>query len=134
MRITVLSKVLILIVIIGVGIGGYRFYQQHSKPASGVASEGGNHPSAPVTGDQGLLGRPLRVGVVTWPGYAGGIMANNGFAANKQCIYWNDHKLLVEFLLMEDVDARAKAFARGGSDGIEIVWATIDFCANGVLI
>ena len=132
MRITVLSKVLILIIVIGAGIGGYRFYQQHSKPAPGMESSGsgGSKPSAKVEGDQGLLGRPLRVGIVTWPGYAGGIVANNGFSANKQCIYWNDHKLLVEFMLMEDVDARAKAFARGGDDGVDIVWSTVDFWAN----
>jgi outer membrane protein OmpA-like peptidoglycan-associated protein len=67
---------------------------------------------------------------VTWPGYAGGIFANNGFAANKQCIYWNGHKLLVQFMLMEDVDARGKAFARGGDDGVDIVWSTVDFWAN----
>src|SRR4051794_11870706 len=119
MRITVLSKVLLLIIVIGAAIGGYRFYQQHSKPADGMTASGGGGGSKPapnIEGDKGILGRPLRVGVVTWPGYAGGITANNGFDANKNCIYWNDHKLLVQFLLMEDVDARAKAFARGGAD------------------
>ena len=80
--------------------------------------------------DQGLLGRPLRVGVVTWPGYAGGIVANNGFKPSKESIFWKKHKLLVEFLLMEDVDVRAKAFARGGDDGVDIVWSTVDFWAN----
>ncbi len=74
--------------------------------------------------------RPLRVGVVTWPGYAGGIVANNGFKPNEDSIYFKQHKLYVEFLLMEDVDARAKAFARGGKDGVDIVWSTVDFWAN----
>lgn len=78
----------------------------------------------------GLLGRPLRVGVVTWPGYAGGIVANNGFKPNQDCIYYKRHNLYVQFLLMEDVDARAKAFARGGKDGVDIVWSTVDFWAN----
>ncbi|MGO8671877.1 MAG: phosphate ABC transporter substrate-binding/OmpA family protein [Capsulimonadaceae bacterium] len=77
-----------------------------------------------------ILNRPLRVGVVTWPGYAGGIVANNGFAPNKNCIFYNNHKLEVEFVLMEDVDARAKAFAKGGPDGVDIVWSTVDFWAN----
>ena len=31
---------------------------------------------------------------------------------------------------MEDVDARAKAFASGGKDGVDIVWSTVDFWAN----
>jgi NitT/TauT family transport system substrate-binding protein len=77
-----------------------------------------------------LLGRPLRVGVVTWPGYAGGIVANNGFKPNEDSIYFKQHKLCVEFMLMEDVDARAKAFARGGKDGLDVVWSTVDFWAN----
>jgi NitT/TauT family transport system substrate-binding protein len=85
-----------------------------------------------VTGgnDGSLLGRPLRVGIVTWPGYAGGIVANNGFKPNKDCIFWNNHKQTVEFLLLEDVDVRAKAFAKGGPDGVDIVWSTVDFWAN----
>jgi NitT/TauT family transport system substrate-binding protein len=129
MRIKLLGKVLIFIVVVGVAIGGYRYYQQITQKGTGNG-DGILTRSTEVEGDQGLLGRPLRVGVVTWPGYAGGIVANNGFKANKQCIYWNNHKLLVEFLLVEDVDARAKAFAKGGDDGIDIVWSTVDFWAN----
>jgi NitT/TauT family transport system substrate-binding protein len=79
---------------------------------------------------KGILGRPLRVGIVSWPGYAAGIVANNGFKPNKNCIFWKQHKLEVEFLLLEDVDARAKAFARGGADGVDIMWSTVDFWAN----
>lgn len=86
--------------------------------------------SGQAGGDQGVLGRPLRVGVVTWPGYAGGIVANNGFKPIKDAIFWKNHRLLVEFLLMEDVDVRAKAFASGGKDGLDIVWSTVDFWAN----
>jgi NitT/TauT family transport system substrate-binding protein len=84
--------------------------------------------SGTVSGPLGLLNRPLRIGVVTWPGYAGGIVANNGFKPNKSCIYWNDYKLLVEFVLMEDVEARSKAFSSG--NGVDIVWSTVDFWAN----
>ncbi len=83
-----------------------------------------------ASGDGSLLGRPLRVGVVTWPGYAGGLVANNGFKPNKESIYWKDHRLTVEFLLAEDVDVRNKAFAKGGPDGVDVVWSTVDFWAN----
>jgi NitT/TauT family transport system substrate-binding protein len=78
----------------------------------------------------GLLGRPLRVGIVTWPGFAGGIVANNGFEPNQDSLYYRQHNLCVEFLLMEDVDVREKAFARGGKDGLDIVWSTVDSSAN----
>ncbi|MEK6409792.1 MAG: phosphate ABC transporter substrate-binding/OmpA family protein [Acidobacteriota bacterium] len=114
MRLKTPGIIVFLIVVIGIGIGAWKLWQGKSDGPRG---------------EQGLLGRPLRVGIVTWPGYAGGIVANNGFKPNKDCIYWKDHKLLVEFLLMEDVDARAKAFASGREDGVDIVWSTVDFWA-----
>ena len=94
-----------------------------------VVSSSACNPFGP-TATKGDLGRPLRVGVVTWPGYAGGIVANNGFKPNKDCIYWNKHKLEVEFLLMEDTDVRSKAFVSGGEKGVDIVWSTVDYWAN----
>src|SRR5207237_5236579 len=89
-----------------------------------------NYSGVSSNNDGSLLGRPLRVGVVTWPGYAGGLVANNGFKPNKDCIFWNGHKQTVEFLHIEDADVRAKAFAKGGPDGVDIVWSTVDFWAN----
>jgi NitT/TauT family transport system substrate-binding protein len=82
--------------------------------------------------DGGVPGRdrPLRVGVVTWPGYAGGIVANNGFKPNQECIYYKNHKIQVEFMLLEDVVTRAELFSKGGADGVDIVWSTVDFWAN----
>ncbi len=123
MKLTPVGKIALLIFVCGLAFGGWKAWERTSGSFSlpgGIS----------VGGDQGLLGRPLRVGIVSWPGYMGGITANNGFKPNKTCIYWNKHKLLVEFLLMEDVDARAKAFARGGKDGVDIVWSTVDFWAN----
>ena len=139
MRLTVAGKFILLVLFLGLAIGGYRLWQSKKTGSVGsIVQKGGGSGSGTsdnggandTEGDQGLLGRPLRVGIVTWPGYAGGIVANNGFKPNKQCIYWNNHKLLVEFILMEDVDARAKAFARGGKDGVDIVWSTVDFWGN----
>jgi NitT/TauT family transport system substrate-binding protein len=78
----------------------------------------------------GLLGRPLRVGIVAWPGFAGGLVANNGLGPNRDSIYFRRYNLSVQFLLMEDVDTRSKAFARGGESGVDIVWSTVDFWAN----
>lgn len=110
MRLTKTSKILLVLLVIGIGF----FLWMRI------------HPS----GDGSLLGRPLRVGIVTWPGYAGGIVANNGFKPNKDCIYWKDYHQTVEFMLMEDADVRAKAFAKGGPEGVDIVWSTVDFWAN----
>src|SRR2546421_1437974 len=84
-------------------------------------SKGGN--------DGSLLGRPLRVGVVSWPGYAGGIVANNGFKPNQECIYFKNYKQTVEFVLLEEPSQRSQAFARG-EGGVDIVWSTVDYWAN----
>jgi NitT/TauT family transport system substrate-binding protein len=131
MRLKPISKFILFILVLGAAYGGYRYWQGMGTGSTEAGLTPDGIPvAAKIEGDQGILGRPLRVGVVTWPGYAGGIMANNGFKPNRQCIYWNNHKLLVEFLLMEDVDARAKAFARGGEDGVDIVWSTVDYWAN----
>jgi NitT/TauT family transport system substrate-binding protein len=86
--------------------------------------------SAAHTVSGGLLGRPLRIGIVSWPGYAGGIVANAGFKANKGSSFWHRQNLLVEFVLLEDVDTRAKAFSRGGKGGVDIIWSTVDFWAQ----
>lgn len=140
MKLTPVGKIIFLVLAIGIAVGLWRLWDGGSKGTAG----GGGGFSLPKLGggggssggkanlgsDQGLLGRPLRVGIVTWPGYAGGIVANGGFKPNKECLYWNNHKLLVEFLLMEDPDARSKAFARGGAEGVDIVWSTVDYWAN----
>lgn len=76
------------------------------------------------------LDRPLIVGIVSWPGYAGGIVANGGFEENAESIFTKKYGLPVRFVLIEDIDARGKAFAKGGPDGVDIVWSTIDFWAN----
>jgi NitT/TauT family transport system substrate-binding protein len=85
----------------------------------------------PVTTDcTGILGRPLRVGITEWPGYAGGIVANNGFKPNRDSIYFKQHQLCVEFLLVEDSETRANALALGGEDGLDVVWSTVDSLAS----
>ena len=81
-------------------------------------------------GRQGILGRPLKVGILSWPGYVGGLVANNGFKPNKDCIYFKDYNLLVEFSLVEDVDVKTKLLLGGGNDNLDIVYTTVDFWAN----
>ncbi|MBI4599794.1 ABC transporter substrate-binding protein [Candidatus Uhrbacteria bacterium] len=76
------------------------------------------------------LKRPLVVGLVSWPGYAGGIVANNGFAENRESTFYKKYGLLVKFVLIEDIDARGKAFVKGGPDGVDVVWSTVDFWSN----
>src|SRR5215510_2694489 len=125
-RIKPLGKILILVVVVGLAIGAWRIYQKYIAGGSSAPGVGCTTVSG---GDQGLLGRPLRVGVVSWPGYAGGIVANNGFKPNRDCIFFKNHKQTVEFVLLEDPAQRSQAFAKG-EGGVDVVWSTVDYWAN----
>jgi len=87
------------------------------------------HKQSPAAA-QGELGRPLIVGIVSWPGYAPGIIANKGFQENAESIFTKKYGMPVRFVLIEDINARGKAFAKGGPDGVDVVWSTIDFWSN----
>lgn len=80
---------------------------------------------------EGLLRRPLRVGIVAWPGYAGGLVANNGLRPNKDSDFWKKHDLLVQFILVEDDAKLWRDLARGGEDGgLDVIWSTVDSLAH----
>ena len=84
---------------------------------------------------EGILRRPLRVGIVSWPGYAGGLVANKGLGANKDSDFWNnkDHPLLVEFVLVEDETELLREFAQGGDKGgLDVMWSTVDSLAQQI--
>jgi NitT/TauT family transport system substrate-binding protein len=73
------------------------------------------------------LGRPIKVAIVTWGGYAGGIMANNGFPANKDSTFWKEYGIEVELKVIDDYPASRDAFKLGGDKGgVDIMWSTVD--------
>jgi NitT/TauT family transport system substrate-binding protein len=84
---------------------------------------------------EGILERPLRVGIVSWPGYAGGLVANKGLRASKDSDFWKDkdHPLLVEFRLVEDGQRLRDDFVKGGeNDGLDVIWSTVDSLARQI--
>jgi NitT/TauT family transport system substrate-binding protein len=79
------------------------------------------------TGKGGKLDRPIRVAIVLWGGYAGGIVENNGFKANKECAFWKDHDIEVEIVQIDDFAQSRDAFRAGGDNGgVDIMWSTVD--------
>lgn len=87
---------------------------------------------APAAGKAALAGgsrlsRPIKVAIVTWGGYAGGIAANNGFAPNKDCLFYKDHGIQVELLVIDDFEKSRDAFRAGGDKGgVDVMWSTVD--------
>jgi NitT/TauT family transport system substrate-binding protein len=73
------------------------------------------------------LARPIRVAIVTWGGYAGGIVANGGFAPRADSVFQKDFGIQVEMLVIDDFEKSRDAFRAGGDKGgVDIMWSTVD--------
>ena len=79
----------------------------------------------------GLLGKKssssdddvIKIGVVTWGGYAGGQYFNEGFDANTKSRFFKEYGFKVEFKVLDDFEASRNAFR---ADEVNLLWATID--------
>jgi NitT/TauT family transport system substrate-binding protein len=76
----------------------------------------------------GKVGRKLVVGINTWAGHSPGIVANAGLlAGSPTSVYKSRYGLDVEFVLLEDPQAKLAAFIKGD---IDIMWDTVDSWAR----
>jgi NitT/TauT family transport system substrate-binding protein len=91
-----------------------------------TSSTGASEARVPVAGGARLK-RPIKVAIVTWGGYAGGIYANNGFPPNKDCLFFRDFGIEVEIIVIDDFAKSRDAFRAGGDrGGVDIMWSTVD--------
>lgn len=67
--------------------------------------------------------RPLRVGVNTWGGYAGGTYFNNGFVANVESEFYKKYGILVDLVLNDDFNSSRESWKSGD---VDIMWTTAD--------
>lgn len=65
----------------------------------------------------------IKIGVVTWGGYAGGQYFNEGFEASEASRFYKDYGLKVEFKVLDDFEASRNAFR---ADEVNLLWQTID--------
>jgi len=87
----------------------------------------GQTPAAALSGGSARLNRPIRVGIVLWGGYAGGIVANGGMAPNKDSVFFKDFGVQVELLQIDDFVKSRDAFRAGGDKGgVDVLWTTVD--------
>lgn len=69
----------------------------------------------------------IRIGVVTWGGYAGGQYFNEGFDASTNSRFYKSYGIKVEFKVLDDFTASRNAFK---NNEIDLLWATIDAFAS----
>jgi NitT/TauT family transport system substrate-binding protein len=99
------------------------------KQAQSIPKDTFKHTNASVTAptpgvpDSLVQDHPLRVGVVTWGGYAGGEYFNEGFEASENSRYFKQFGIKVEFKLIDDFNNSREAWK---SDNVDVLWITAD--------
>ncbi len=129
-RLTPFSKFLLTVLILG-GIfflGKYvlnntQFGQKLKEESEKVAqteNSDNNTNTAPMSA---LEKDAIKVGVVTWGGYAGGQYFNEGFKANTNSRFYRDYGFAVDFKILDDVPVSREAWK---NDEVNLLWCTID--------
>lgn len=114
-KLTPLSKFLIIILI----LGGLAFLLYKTNLINVIAPKGeGKGTSGDLKGE-----KVIRIGVVTWGGYAGGQLFNEGFGPSKESRFYKDYGFMVDFKLLDPFDDCRNAWK---SDQIDLMWATVD--------
>ncbi len=133
-RLTTFSKLLITILILLALVFGFNFLTG-GKLLDSLLGGNGDNPTEQIgntdnDGGGGLFGGsnnsgedPIRIGVVTWGGYAGGQYFNNGFKPNAESRFRKEYGVDVEFVLNDDPTSSLKAWKNGD---IDVHWWTID--------
>jgi len=120
---TPITKILILVVIGFAVFYGFK-YLLGSGILDNVAPKKG---STKTVGDRKLSKKAskeaIKIGVVTWGGYAGGQYFNNGFKASKESRFYTDYGILVEFKVIDDFNASRAAWK---ADEVNLMWITAD--------
>jgi NitT/TauT family transport system substrate-binding protein len=117
-KLTPFAKILIAFLVVGGLFFGYRMFQGTSLfksiiPKNQIDMPEGVDKNTPV----------IRVGVVTWGGYAGGQYFNEGFKANAQSRFYKNYKFLVDFVVIDDFITSRDAWKAGD---VDLLWVTVD--------
>ena len=134
-RLTTFSKLLITLLIVGALFFGGKFLMDQTGLGDKVdelknevtndsdASNDDNETTTRTTTSRDRSDNVIKVGVVTWGGYAGGQYFNEGFNANTNSRFYKDYGFQVEFVILDDFVASRAAWK---NDEVDLLWATID--------
>jgi len=124
------AKIAFAILILAVLFAGYKFFEKplqkvaaDQKVASTSTSSGGGLGSLNPFKSSSHDDDTIRVGVVTWGGYVGGQLFNNGFEASEDSEYFRRYKIKVKFVLNDDYASSREAWK---ADQVDVIWTTVD--------
>jgi NitT/TauT family transport system substrate-binding protein len=127
-RLTTFSKLLIVFLVLLGLFFGFRYAMDQGfisgeEGSSATRTEERSDSGGGFFGGGSSSEDPIKIGIVTWGGYAGGQYFNEGFKANAESRFKKDYGIDVEFVLNDDVDASLNAWKSGE---IDLHWYTID--------
>ena len=120
-RMTPLTKIIGLALIAAAVIFGFKFLGSSGLMDKIAPRKGGASAAAANLGKEAK--DVIKVGVVTWGGYAGGQYFNGGFKASKESRFYKDYGILVEFKVLDDFNASRAAWK---ADEVNLLWITAD--------
>jgi len=133
-RLTGFSRFLITILILGIiafagyyllnktGVGA-KLKDQVNTPNTGTGTTSPATKSSANNAPSGAFKDAVKVGVVTWGGYAGGQYFNEGFKANSRSRFIQDYGFPVDFKILDDVPVSREAWK---NDEVNLLWCTVD--------
>lgn len=113
------AKILIFVIIAIVMVGGYIMYGDKIVPNK---KQAGSVPKGLMSGGSSSSD-VIKIGVVTWGGYAGGQYYNRGFKPNSNSKFKQNYGFDVEFIVLDDFNQSREAWK---ADQVQLLWATID--------
>ena len=129
-RLTPFSKLLFTLLIVAAVVLGGRWVLNNTDFGKGLKNKAdtennssSDNSSGSNSGNSDAPSDAIKIGVVTWGGYAGGQYFNEGFKANTNSRFYKDYGFQVDFKVLDDFVASRDAFKRGD---IDLLWATID--------
>ena len=132
-RLTMFSKLLITIFIVGAIVSAAWYFLNNTSVGSNLKDQAEAETTSTTTSSSEKkspfsFGKKsdddvIKIGVVTWGGYAGGQYFNEGFEASEESRFYKDYGLKVEFKVLDDFEASRNAFR---ADEVNLLWNTID--------
>jgi len=121
-RLTPLAKIIIIVLI----LSALYFVVTKTNLINKIAPQGSNSGESSkglFSKMTGKKGDTIKLGVVTWGGYAGGQYFNKGFAPNSESRFLKDYGFNVEFKVLDDFNASREAWKAGE---VDLLWVTFD--------
>ncbi len=140
-RLTTFSKLLMTMIIVGALVVGGKYFLDNTEVGQDIKSQtenvstdsgsssnssgsNSNSGSTTSTNNSGIPSEDIiKVGVVTWAGYAAGQYFNEGFEPSKQSRFYKDYGFALEFKVLDDFVASREAWK---SNDVDLLWQTVD--------